>query len=355
MELTTSQRAKMPDDDELEDLNEQGSILNDEEWEQIDEVRSRAKADRTLQSYEDWWKRFLRWVEERGLSTTMPIDAEILALYLTVHKEKYKINTLEVVKKAVRHSHLSTGFNSPTDEEVVVEVMAGLKREKRGEVVDQAEPLTRDKLAKIIKTARLPRPRGRGLEREEKALERGNMDIALVHVQFDGMLRIDELVELQWGDVEYNPDGKSGVAYIRHSKTDQEGKGAVQWLSPGAMSALAAIRPKDARASDEIFPFDTRIARMHINRAAFYAGLGEGISGHSARVGMTQELVRAGIGEVEIIQAGRWKNSDMVSYYSQKLTPSEGAVAQWYRKVKQGDAPEKVRIERPPITIRAPI
>ena len=345
----------MSDDDGHEDLDEQVSLINDEERERIDEVRSRAKADKTLQAYGDWWQRFLRWVEEHGLSTTMPIDAEILALYLTVHREKYKFNTLGVVKKAVRHAHLSAGFNSPTDEEVVVEVMAGLKREKRGEVVDQAEPLTRDKLARIIATARLRRPRGRGIEREENALERGNMDIALVHVQFDGMLRLEELVELRWGDIEYNPDGESGVAYIRHSKTDQEGKGAVQWMSPGAMSALAAIRPRDARASDEIFPFDTRIARMHINRAAFHAGLGEGISGHSARVGMTQELVRAGIGEVKIIQAGRWKNSDMVSYYSRKLTPSEGAVAQWYRKVKQGDIPENVRIERPPITVRAPI
>ena len=70
---------------------------------------------------------------------------------------------------------------------------------------------------------------------------------------------------------------------------------------------------------------------------------------------MTQELVRAGIGEVEIIQAGRWKNSDMVSYYSRKLVPSKGAVAQWYRKVKQKDVPENVRIERPPITVRAPL
>ena len=214
--------------------------------------------------------------EERGLSTTMPIDAEILALYLTEHKDKYKINTLEVVKKAVRHAHLAAGFNSPTDEEVVVQVMAGLKREKRGEIVDQAEPLTREKLARIIATAHIRRPRGRGKEREDHALARGNMEIALVHVQFDGMLRLDELVELRWGDIEYNPDGESGIAYIRHSKTDQEGKGAVQWLSPGAMAALAATRPKDARASDEIFPFDTRIARMHINRAAFYAGLGRG-------------------------------------------------------------------------------
>ena len=52
----------MPGDEEQEKLNEQASLINDEEWERIDEVRSRAKADRTLQAYENWWNWFLRWV-----------------------------------------------------------------------------------------------------------------------------------------------------------------------------------------------------------------------------------------------------------------------------------------------------
>ena len=351
--MAKSQAQEMQNDDDREQVNENDSPLSEEERRRIDKVRSHSKAENTRAAYTEWWNRFQRWLEGRGDDTALPIDAELVALYLEEHKGHYKVNTLEIVKKAIRHAHLSAGFDTPTEEKVVVEVMGGLKREKKGEGVVQAEPLTREGLARIIATARNRRKAGRGKENKERARIRGNRDIALAHVQFDGMLRPDELVELHWGDIEYNPDGKSGVAFIRHSKTDQEGEGAVQWLSPGAMAALEAIRPDNAAPSDEIFPFDTRMVRLHINRAGIEAGLGDGLSGHSARVGMLQELVQADISEVAIVKDGRWSGFEMISYYSRKLAPSKGAVAQWYQRVNQGSAAEEVRFERPPIAIRA--
>ena len=99
------------------------------------------------------------------------------------------------------------GHASPTDDPEVKELIEGLAREKRGEGLKQAPALSRDGLKKIIRTACIPRPRGRGQgkETEQTARKRGREDIAMLHVQFDGMLRIGELRDLCWGDIEYNP------------------------------------------------------------------------------------------------------------------------------------------------------
>ena len=115
--------------------------------------------------------------------------------------------------------------------------------------------MTREVLENIKKTAcnRRPRGRGRGRETESTARERGLTDIALCCTLFDGMMRINEALDLCRSDIRYDPDGRSGTAVIRGSKTDQEGRGAVQWLSVDTMAALEAIRPPDAQPEDKIF------------------------------------------------------------------------------------------------------
>ena len=60
------------------------------------------------------------------------------------------------------------------------------------------------------------------------------------------------------------------------------------------------------------------------------AGLGEGFSGHSPRVGMTQDLVAHGAGLVAIMNAGRWKSERMPAHYSRGETAGLGAVARYH-------------------------
>jgi hypothetical protein len=59
----------------------------------------------------------------------------------------------------------------------------------------------------------------------------------------------------------------------------------------------------------------------------------EGVSGHSCRVGMAQDLVAAGFDVVAIMQAGRWKSPEMVTRYTERLHAGRGAVAQYHRRV----------------------
>ena len=71
-------------------------------------------------------------------------------------------------------------------------------------------------------------------------------DLALVQVMRDGLLRRGEAAELVWGDISRAFDG-SGRLVIRHSKTDQEGKGAIVYLREATMAALDRIRPPTCR------------------------------------------------------------------------------------------------------------
>ena len=60
----------------------------------------------------------------------------------------------------------------------------------------------------------------------------------------------------------------------------------------------------------------------------------EGISGHSCRVGMAQDLVAAGFDVAAIMQAGGWKSSAMVARYTERLQVARGAIARYHAQRK---------------------
>ena len=64
-----------------------------------------------------------------------------------------------------------------------------------------------------------------------------------------------------------------------------------------------------------------------IREATKAAGLGDGFSGHSCRVGMAQDLTAAGFSLVAVQQAGRWKSPSMPARCARNLRTDRGAVA----------------------------
>jgi hypothetical protein len=132
---------------------------------------------------------------------------------------------------------------------------------------------------------------------------------------------------------------------IARSKTGQEGAGAVRRLSPRTTAALQAWLDGAGIASGLIFrairkngvarpsPFEAgKIARL-LKDMATRAGIDSTmISGHSARVGMSQDLVAAGADLAAAIQVGRGKTPTMPARYSEHLLTAKGAVAQYYQR-----------------------
>ena len=339
----------------MTDKNGSNDNITDEERKRVDELRSMSKADSTQERYASAFSKFYQWLtEDRKESGELPILPGLVQVYLSKLSEDHSKNTLNVIASAIKHAHQTAGFDSPTDDPGIKELMQGISRQKKGDEVRQAPAMTREILERIKKTAcnRRPRGRGRGREKESTARKRGLTDIALCCTLFDGMLRISEALNLCWGDIQYNWDGMSGIANIRISKTDQEGKGAIQWLSADTMAALEAIRPPDAQPEGKIFKMTVQTAERRIGDAGFAAGLKVKLTGHSGRVGMAQELVKANVHMAAIQKAGRWTNVEMVALYSRNITAAEGAVAQYHKGVQK--APVYAIIYRPTVAVRAP-
>ena len=259
--------------------------------------------------------------------------------------------------QGIAYMHRGGGYPPPTNDAIVKDVLAGLRRIKDVRQ-KQAPPLYAADIDKIIRTACNPRPSSQngqsenGFEKRYVAERRGRIEIATVLAMRDGLLRVSEARDLRWKDVSWSDDG-SGTVCIRHAKGDQKGEGAVQWLSPRTMRALEAIKPKDAQETDRVFGTKYRQTIYdRIHRAAIAAGLGDGYSGHSPRVGMIYDMVAADVSSTAIIHAARWKNPAMLVRYTRYLETARGAVAQLY--AGRPLVMRRVRRWRPPVVVRCP-
>ena len=162
------------------------------------------------------------------------------------------------------------------------------------------------------------------------AARRGAMDVAAIATMRDGLLRVSEAAALTWGDIQPQPDG-SGLLRIRRSKTDALGEGVLLYLGEEAMRTLGALRPESAAPDSTVFGLHSAAIAARIRAAAVAAGLGDGFTGHSGRVGMAQDLVAAGGELPAIMVAGRWKSPGMVARYAQGTAAGRGAVARYHR------------------------
>ena len=258
-----------------------------------------------------------------------------MAAYLTglADERRLSVATIRLHRFAIGAAHRSAGLDDPTAHEGVRRVLAGLAR-ANARPQRQARGLTAGALAAIRATARIPRrSQGRAgrLETAGVADRRGLVDIALASTLRDGLLRRSEAAALRWGDVELLADG-SGRLHLRRSKTDQEGLGTVLYLGPDAVRDLRAIRPAEALidARAPVFGLSASQVGRRLRAAAQAAGLGDGSTAHSGRVGMAQDLAATGAELPELMTAGRWRTSAMVARYTAAQTAGRGAVARYY-------------------------
>jgi integrase len=174
---------------------------------------------------------------------------------------------------------------------------------------------------------------------------------ALVCVAYDTMARRSELVALEVEDFDFLPDG-TGRALIRRSKTDQVGEGNTAYLSRTTVRHLKRWLEAAEIKEGAVF-------RRVIGRGAFttdYHGKGRSgerlsvdgvaqafkrvakwielpadevaqVSGHSIRVGATQDLLALNIDLASVMQAGRWKTNRMPMRYGEHALAARGGMA----------------------------
>ena len=296
----------------------------------VAEALSHALAPTTIRAYQGLWRSFHAWALEQGHSP-LPAAPEVVAVYLTGCADKshsWRVSTL----CAIRQAHEWAGHPSPGAHPAVATVLRGLRRKAAREGtqrVGQTSALTAAMAAAILATACWPRtsPAGR-TESARAARRRGEVDIALVSLLRDGLLRRSEASALVWEDLQVAEDG-SGRLTVRRSKTDQDAHGHVLYVSRATVAALQSIR-KGACDTASIFGMSSRTVARRIAAAAQHAGLDGRFTGHSPRVGMAVDLAAMGTSLVELQTAGRWKSPGMPARYTRAQSAAKGAVARYY-------------------------
>src|ERR1700680_266802 len=164
---------------------------------------------------------------------------------------------------------------------------------------------------------------------------------AMLCVAYETLARRGELVALEVRDIDFRPDG-TGQALIRRGKTDAEGQGRVAYLSRETCRWLK-IWLEHAKIEQRTI-FRRLIGRKEIGgslspgsigpifkRVAQWIGLPERfvaqVSGHSTRVGATQDLAALDIDLAAITQAGGWKSTRMPLQYAERINVARSGMA----------------------------
>lgn len=326
-------------------------------------------------------KCFLGWCAmQRPAVAAIPARPETLVAYLhwlaaeTPTRAGAKPATLTRRMASVARAHRMLGFGEaealPTQAGMVADTLKGLRREKR-QRQRQAAPL---RLGAQMADGQAA-PAGPTLHALLAACGPdlpGLRDAALFSMAYDAGLRVSELVAVQVADVRQGGDG-SGMLDIPHSKTDQDGQGALAWLSAQTMARLSAWLLASGIAQGPVFRRINVLTRGHgavqtvrhclgarpltrqgvvaILRRRLLAAIDLGhvelepgseaetvaaLSAHSFRVGLTQDLFAAGEDGAGIALALRWSSPTTALRYARELAVGSNAAARVLSRVRAG-------------------
>ena len=289
-----------------------------------------SRAKNTQLSYRSSLRMFAKFAAEHG-QTAFPADARTVAAFLQSRiNARAAPGSLNVDLSAIRSVHRAGKKTDPTADPNVRAVLRGYRRiwAAQGKISKQAKGLSESDLAAIIAVA----------DMSDDIL--ATRDIAIVSLLREGLLRRGECTALRVGNFWREKDG-SGRILIARSKTDQEGEGKTLFL--GEKTADRVSRWLDAAPAAADAPLFRRIrcggyvqstglTGKSVNNIIQSRGEAAGIfglSGHSGRVGMAQDLIASGAGIGEVANAGRWKSPNMVVHYASRQTVGQGAVAKY--------------------------
>jgi site-specific recombinase XerD len=269
---------------------------------------------------------FQAFCERRG-ETYLPADPKTIRAFIE-HEVKVgkKPATIKRYVATVARVHVAAGLLNPCSSEAV---RLGLKKMGRETSArqDQAHPLGWKDIKEFIGNA------GEGL--------RADRERAMLCVAYETLARRGELVALEVRDIDFRPDG-TGQALIRRGKTDSEGQGRVAYLSRETVRWLKIWLEHSEIQEGAVFcrligrgevggPLNPGSIAPIFKRVAQWVGMSERVvgkvSGHSTRVGATQDLAALDIDLAAITQAGGWKSTRMPLQYAEKINAARSGMA----------------------------
>ena len=278
----------------------------------------------TRRAYSGALRRLDAWLDGRGL------EDQALAAYLAeLHDQGRAPSSASTAVAAACFRARLAGEPSPAGERTA-RVLAGYRRTGGDRGRGQARPFGAADLAAVLATCHRPRRRGRGVESDPVARERGRLDAVIAGLLFMAGMRRSEVSALHWADVAAAADGDGVLVTVRRSKTNQEGETKdVRFVKGGVASAIRTLRAAaNPGPADRVAPLSPKMVGLRFQAAARAAGV-ERVTAHSGRVGLASELTSRGASTTDVMLAGNWKTSRMVAHYSAGATAERGAVARY--------------------------
>ena len=288
-------------------------------------------APNTKATYKKFAQYFARWCLPRGI-TLEQVETAHLRFYMKAARRRrvrpvsvsWLWSTLAGVRLAMRFQGLSGRVNWKQLADFVYD--ENVDRKPRAV---QADGLTWEVIGRVVTAAWVPK----SYEWPEQTRRRATMDIALMMLMWGCLLRRSEAACIRWGDISTEVVGGHayGVLKINSGKTDPLARGEVGYVHVNTLAALqdmAVACGRDPSDREElVFGIGGQQICNRIKAACAHAGLPGRWSGHSPRVGASQDLMRHGFSLLETMHAGRWSRPETVSRYVRGIAMGYGAMA----------------------------
>ena len=271
---------------------------------------------------------YCAWCTQNSVPA-VPASAETVAAFVDAMGQRRAPATVRRYVSSIAIAQRARGLEKTTTSEPVRRALKRMHK-RDGRRQEQAEGLTGSLRKRLLDAA------------GEELIDARNR--ALLAVAYDTLLRRNELVAVQVADIVEEIRG-SGIVLVRRSKTDPEGLGAMVYVARDSMALVREWLRRSGISQGRVFRSlsrgilgegleagqVSRIFKRMARAADLPSEVVERISGHSTRVGATQDMVAEGIGMAAILQAGRWKTTAMVNRYGEHLLARRSGAAQLAR------------------------
>jgi integrase len=269
---------------------------------------------------------FQAFCESQG-APYLPADPKTIRAFIEDRvRAGKKPATVKRYVATIARVHVAAGLLNPCSSEAVRLGIKKMGRETSARQ-EQAHPLGWKEIKEFIHGA------GESL--------RADRERALLCVAYETLARRGELVALEVRDIDFHPNG-TGQALIRRGKTDAEGQGRVAYLSRETARWLKVWLEHSGITEGAVFrrligkdlvagPLNPGSIAPIFKRVAQWIGMPkrfvDRVSGHSTRVGATQDLAALDIDLAAITQAGGWKSTRMPLQYAEKINAARSGMA----------------------------
>ena len=280
-----------------------------------------SKAKNTVRAYKSDFNDFGLFCSQNGFKS-LPSEPKIVSLYLTYLSTKNaKMSTLKRRLVSIGVIHKLKGYYLDTKNPSIIENILGIKRRK-GSIQLSKKPILINSLKIIINV----------IDKQNKEEIKKFRDRSIILIGFSGGFRRNEIVSLNYDDLDFVPEGLK--INLRRSKTDQSGEGftkALPYFDNSQYCPVVSIKKWieiSKISSGPVFRRFSRGSKLTENRLTDqtvallikeYLKLtgidSKNYSGHSLRSGFATSAAESGAEERSIMAMTGHKSTEMVRRY----------------------------------------